>query len=126
MPGREKQEAGVSVCSGLLGRKSGLLAMAYRDGYHGPPKGNLSNPNKWRVINLMDGCSKLCSYMLNKQLYSLLDEHGIRTRFGVTPNVGCQDGSFTLKSLLHLRHQHNLPTCVAFVDLVKAYDTTNH
>ena len=74
----------------------------------------------------MDGCSKLCSYMLNKQLYSLLDEHGIRTQFGVTPNVGCQDGSFTLKSLLHLRHQHNLPTCVAFVDLVKAYDTTNH
>ena len=69
---------------------------------------------------------EIFSCILNERLYLLLDKHGIRTQFGATPNVGCQDGSFTLKSLLHLRHQHNLPTFVAFVDLVKAYDTTNH
>ncbi len=40
--------------------------------------------------------------------------------------VGCQDGSFTLKLLLHLCRQHNLPMFVAFVDLVKAFDTVNH
>ena len=28
--------------------------------------------------------------------------------------------------LLHLRHSHNLPTFVAFVDLLKAFDTVNH
>ena len=91
-----------------------------------PKKGDLSDPNKWRGINLVDVCSKLFSCILNERLYCLLDEHEMPTQFGATPNVGCQDGSFTLKSLLHLRHQHNLPTCVAFVDLVKAYDTTNH
>ena len=74
----------------------------------------------------MDVCSKIFSYIINERLYLLFDKHGIRTQCGATPNVGCQDGSFTLKSLLHLRHQHNLPIFVAFVDLVKAYDTTNH
>ena len=91
-----------------------------------PKKGDLSDPNKWRGINLMDVCSKIFSCILNERLYVLLDRHGIKTQFGATPDVGCQDGSFTIKSLLHLRHQHNLPTFVAFVDLVKAYDTTNH
>ena len=91
-----------------------------------PQKGDLSDPNKWRGINRMDVCSKNISCIITERLYLLLDKHGIRTQFGATPNVGCQDGSFILKSLLHLRHQHNLPTFVAFVDLVKAYDTTNH
>ena len=99
--------------------------MARGFGRHGPRKGDLSDPNKWRGINLMDVCSKIFSCILNERLYLLIDKHGIRMKFGAMPNVGCQDGSFTLKSLLHLRHQHNFPTFVAFVDLVKAYDTTN-
>ena len=28
--------------------------------------------------------------------------------------------------LLHTRHNHNLPTYVAFVELVKAFDTVDH
>ena len=89
-------------------------------------KGDLSDPNKWQGIKLMDVCSKIFSCILNVQIYSLLENHGIKTQFGATPNVGCRDGSFTIKTLLHLRHQDNPSTFVAFVDLVKAYDTTNH
>ena len=66
----------------------------------------------------MDVCSKIFSCILNERLYRLLGEHGVNTQFGATPEVGCQDGSFTLKTLLHLRRQHNLPTFIAFVDLV--------
>ena len=91
-----------------------------------PKKGDLSDPNKWRGINLMDLCSKIFSCILNNRLYRLLEKHGTKTQFGATPKVGCQDGCFTLKTLLHLRHQHNLPLFVAFVDLVKAFNTTNH
>ena len=40
--------------------------------------------------------------------------------------VGCQDGTFTIKTILHLRHYHNLPTWLAFADLVKAFDTSNY
>jgi len=68
-----------------------------------PKKGDLSDPNKWREINLMDVVSKVFSCILNDRLYNLLNKHGVKTQFGATPNVGCQDGSFTLKSLLHLR-----------------------
>ncbi len=31
-----------------------------------------------------------------------------------------------MKTLLHTRRNHNLGTYVAFIDLVKAYDTANH
>ena len=42
------------------------------------------------------------------------------------PKSGCQDGNFTLKSLLHLRRQHSLESYVLFADLAKAFDTSNH
>ena len=74
----------------------------------------------------MDVCSKIFSKIMSNRLYKILAVQETKCQFGATPNIGCQDGSFTLKSLLHLRREHNLPTFVAFVDLVKAYDTANH
>ena len=45
----------------------------------------------------------------------------------ITPlYIGCQDGTFTIKTLLHTRHNHDLPTYVAFLDLVKAFATVDH
>ena len=40
--------------------------------------------------------------------------------------MGCQDSTFTIKTILHTRHNHNLPSYAAFVDLVKDFDTVNH
>ena len=91
-----------------------------------PKKGDLQNLNKWRCINLMDVGSKILSCILTERAYKLLEKHGVKWQFGATPLVGCPEGSFSLKTLLHLRHQHNLPSYVAYVDLVKAYDTANH
>ena len=56
----------------------------------------------------------------------LLEKHGTKHQYGATPNCGCQDGNFTLKSILHLQQQHNQDTYIVFADLVKAYDTYNH
>ena len=42
------------------------------------------------------------------------------------PKIFCRDGIFTIKTLLNMRNCHNLPTLVAFVDLVKAFDTAGH
>ncbi|KAL7529522.1 hypothetical protein ACHAWF_003009 [Thalassiosira exigua] len=40
--------------------------------------------------------------------------------------VWCRDSSFVLKTLLHIRRQHNLSTHIVFANLVKAFDTKNH
>jgi hypothetical protein len=53
-------------------------------------------------------------------------QHGTKFQFGGTPELGCRDGLFVLKTMLNMRKNHNLPTYVGFVDLVKAYNTANH
>jgi hypothetical protein len=75
---------------------------------------------------LMDVCSKIISSIMNGCAFRLLKLHETQFQFGGTPNQGCQDGLFTLKTLLNAHKNHNLPSFVAFVDLVKAYDTANH
>ena len=74
----------------------------------------------------MDIGSKIFSSLLFKRLFSIIKKHGVKYQFGSSPGVGCQDGTFTIKTLLHTRQNHNLPTYVAFVDLVKAFDTVDH
>jgi hypothetical protein len=89
-------------------------------------KGNLSNPKKWHGVMLMDVCSKIFLSVMNGQAFRLLKLHGTKFQFGGTPGLGCQDGLFTLKTLINAHKNHHLPSFVAFVDLVKAYDTANH
>ncbi len=88
--------------------------------------GNLSDPNKWQGVMLMDVCSKIFSSVMNGRAFKLLAEHGTHFQFGGTPELGCRDGLFVLKTLLTMRKNHNLSSHVAFVDLVKAYNTANH
>jgi hypothetical protein len=75
---------------------------------------------------LMDVCSKIFLSVMNGQAFCLLGLHGTKFQFGGTPGLGCQDGLFTLKTLINAHKNHHLPSFVALVDLVKAYDTTNH
>ncbi len=91
-----------------------------------PKQGNLSDPNKWQGIMLMDMCSKVFLSVMTAQAFTLLDKHGTRFQFGRTPEIGCRDGLFTLKTLLNAWHNHNLTSYVGFVNLAKAYDTANH
>ena len=74
----------------------------------------------------MDISSKVFSSILCARLFQVNKKHGVKYKFGSTPGVGCQDGTFTIKKLLHLRRNHNLPTWVAFSNLVKDFDTSKH
>ena len=68
----------------------------------------------------MDIISKEMSIFINKRLFRLLDKYGTKFQFG---------GIFTLKLLyLYIKRNHNLDleTHVAFVYLVKDYDTAHH
>ena len=91
-----------------------------------PKSGDLSEPNKWRGVTLMEIGSKVFSSILCARLFQVIKKHGVKYQFGSSSEVGCQDGTFTIKILLHLRRNHNLPTWVAFADLVKAFNTLNH
>jgi hypothetical protein len=89
-------------------------------------KGNLSDPNKWFGVMLMDVCSKIFSSVMNGWAFCLLELHSTKFQFGGTPGFGCQDGLFTLKTLINAHKNHHLLLFVAFVDLVKIYDIANH
>ena len=74
----------------------------------------------------MDMGYKIFSRILCTILFLILDRHGVKYQFGSTLGVGCQDGRFTIKKILHIRHNHNLLTWVLLTDLVKYFDTYNH
>ena len=74
----------------------------------------------------MDIGSKIFSSIMCTRLFKIIKKHGVKYQFGSTPGVGCQDNRFTIKTMLHLRHNHNLPTFFMFANIVKAFDTSNH
>ena len=88
--------------------------------------GYLSDPNKWRGVNLVDIDAKVFSSMMCKILFKIIKLHGCPTQFGSSHGVGCQDGRFVIKTALHACHRHNLPTYVVFIDLVKSFDMVSH
>ena len=60
------------------------------------------------------------------RLFKKISKDSVKFQFGSTPGVGFQDDTFMIKTLIHLRQNHNLPTWVVFADLVKSLDTYNH
>ena len=74
----------------------------------------------------MDIGANMFSSLICKRLFKIINKYGVKYQFGSSPGVGCQDGTFTIKTLLHTQHNHNLPSYDAFVDLIKAFDTTNN
>ena len=89
-------------------------------------KGDLTNPNNWRGINLLDISSKVVSLVVTVRLQKALERYGIPNQFGSSPKTGCPDGSFSIKSILQMRNEYDLNTWVVFVDLVKAFDMIHH
>ncbi len=77
-----------------------------------PKLGDLSDPNKWQGVMLMNVCSKVFSLVMNMRAFRLLEIHGTKFQFGGTPTLGCQDGLFMLKTLLNAHKNHDLPSFV--------------
>ncbi len=63
---------------------------------------------------------------MNIRAFKLLAAYGTSFQFGDTPELGCRDGLFVLKTLLTMQKNHNLHSYDEFVNLVKAYNMTNH
>ena len=91
-----------------------------------PKSGDLGDTNKWIGVTLMDMGSKIFISILCTRLFKIIKKHGVKYQFGSTSGVGCQDCSFRIKTMLHLRYNNNLPKFVMFANIVKAFDTSNH
>ena len=74
----------------------------------------------------MDIGNKIYSSIMCGKLFKIISKCGVKCQFGSTPGVVCQDVTLTIKTILHMRHNHNLPTWVAFAELSKAFDNSNH
>jgi hypothetical protein len=59
-----------------------------------PKQGNLSDPNKWQGVILMDMCSKVFLSVMTARAFTSLDEHSTHFQFGRTSGMGCRDGLF--------------------------------
>ena len=57
-----------------------------------PKQGDISNPNNWRGIKLLDIITKLMSIILNSKLQIALEKHGTPLQFGASPNMNCPEG----------------------------------
>ena len=91
-----------------------------------PQKRDTSDPNKCIGITLMNTGKTFYSSIMCGRLFKITIKHGVKCHFGSTPGVGYQYYTFTIKTLLHIRHNHKLPTRVAFLDPFKAFDTSYH
>ena len=60
------------------------------------------------------------SIVLTIHLQMVLEKIGTPTQFGASSNTGCPDGYFSLRSMLQMNKEHDIESCVVFVDLVKA------
>ena len=70
--------------------------------------------------------NKIYSIIMCGRLFKIISKHGVKCQFGSTLGVGFRDGTFTIKTIIHLRHTHNLPPWVEFTDLFQSFGNSNH
>ncbi len=74
-----------------------------------PKSNDVSDPNKWRGVMLMDVCSKIFFFIMNGRAFKLLETQGTKFQFGGTPLLGCRDGLFVLKTMFTLQKNTTFP-----------------
>lgn len=88
-----------------------------------PKKGDLGLCKNWRGICLLDIASKILDSVLVQRLQKVMEEEGMESQTGFRYFRGTIDGAFTVINALRKRQEHNLESYVAFIDLIKAFDS---
>ena len=63
--------------------------------------------------------SKVVSIVITSRLQSTLEKFGTPLQLGSCLESGCPEGSFSLRTLLQMRKEHNLESWVMNADLIK-------
>ena len=88
-----------------------------------PKKGDLGLCKNWRGICLLDIASKILDSVMVRRLQEVMEKEGMESQTGFRYFRGTIDGAFTVINALRKRQEHNLQSFVAFIDLIKAFDS---
>eukprot|EP00957_Ditylum_brightwellii_P041101 3111852-Ditylum_brightwellii.AAC.1 len=91
-----------------------------------PKSGNLSILNKWRPVCLLEISYKVLASIIGRRINPVIHNHRLEDQCVSLNSKGCPDANFSLRSALQIQIEHNIPTHVLSVDLVKAFDLVNH
>ena len=86
-------------------------------------KGKKSDLNNYRGIMLKAVAVKILGALIQRRLQRILKEEGLPEQEGFTFQKAGRNATFSLKSALQKRAEHGLGSWVAFIDLVKAFDS---
>ena len=88
-----------------------------------PKKGDLGLCKNWRGICLLDIASKILDSVMVRRLQEVMEKEGMESQTGFRYFRGTIVGAFTVINALRKRQEHNLQSFVAFIDLIKAFDS---
>lgn len=91
-------------------------------------KGNIHEPDNYRGISLLNVCSKLYSYIINKRLTRWVEDNDVLgdIQAGFRKDHSTIDHIFTLLSMIQRHLLRNRKLYVAFIDFRKAFDFISH
>ena len=90
-------------------------------------KGDLGIPYNYRGISLLNICSKLYNFVLNKRITDWIGESGVigEERAGFREDHSTTVHSFTLLAMMQKQLSRHRKLYVAFIDFRKAFDSVS-
>ena len=87
-------------------------------------KGNFNDPDNYRGISLLNVCSKLYSYVLNRRISNWVEENNVlgEEQAGYRCNRSPIEHIFTLYAMISKQLVKHKKLYVAFIDFKKAFD----
>ena len=91
-------------------------------------KDSTREPDYYRGTSLLNVCSKLYSYIINKRLSRWVEDNDVLgdIQAGFRKDHSTVDNIFTLFSVIQRHLLRNKKLCVAFIDFHKAFDFIAH
>eukprot|EP00745_Piridium_sociabile_P015926 TRINITY_DN2374_c0_g1_i12.p1 TRINITY_DN2374_c0_g1~~TRINITY_DN2374_c0_g1_i12.p1 ORF type:complete len:1135 (+),score=79.90 TRINITY_DN2374_c0_g1_i12:1880-5284(+) len=88
-------------------------------------KGDINNPDNFRGISLLNICSKIYSFILNKRINNWVEVHGLigEEQAGFKAEHSTADHVFTLYAMVQKQLIRHRKLYVAFIDFKKAFDS---
>ncbi len=91
-------------------------------------KGDISDPNNYRAINLLDDFYRIYSRLIYKRLTSWASRYNYfsQAQFGFRPNSGTLEAVFSLQTIVRAWHMvTNQPVSCVFLDIKKAFPSVD-